>query len=258
MCTLIALYRCFAGMPLVIAANRDEYLDRPTEGRAIRETRSGRILAPRDGLAGGTWLGINESGVFAAVTNRHTDAPDPTRRSRGLLVMDLLNTSTAEDAAGRTESLPPNAYNPFNVCVADGRSAHVLSVGDAPGALPERLDLAPGPHVFGNLHPAAASVKVARIAAEVDAVLEGAEEKVLDHLGALCGSHTGATALESTCVHAPGYGTRSSTLFRQGDVPELRHSDGAPCSHAYENFTPLLRELADASVAQGPATRTPP
>ena len=90
MCTLIALHRCVAGVPLVIAANRDEYLARPTEGFAIRETETGPVLAPRDGLAGGTWLGINRSGVFAAVTNRRTDTPDPTRRSRGLLVMDLL------------------------------------------------------------------------------------------------------------------------------------------------------------------------
>ena len=257
MCTLIVLHRCFAGMPLVIAANRDEYLDRPTEGFAIRETQAGRILAPRDGLVGGTWLGINQSGVFAAVTNRHTDTPDPTRRSRGLLVMDLLDTSTAEDAAGRTESLPPNVYNPFNVFVADGRSAHILSVGDSEGELPERRDLAPGRHVLGNLPPATPSAKVERIAAEVDRAMVGPEAELLDRLGRVCASHAGATPLESTCVHAPGYGTRSSTLFRKARVPELRHSEGAPCSHAYQDFTPLLRELADATSLHGPATRTP-
>ncbi len=244
-------------MPLVIAANRDEYLDRPAEGLAIRETESGRILAPRDVLAGGTWLGINQAGVFAAVTNRRTDAPDPMRRSRGLLVMDLLDASTAEDAARRIERLSPNAYNPFNVFVADGRSAHVFSTGDAPGEFPERIDLAPGPHVVGNLHPAEPSVKVERIVAEVDRALKGPEEGLLDRLEGLCSSHAGPGPLDSTCVHAPGYGTRSSTLLRQGDVLELRHSDGPPCSHAYEDFTPLLRELVDTSAAQGPATRTP-
>ena len=248
MCTLIALHRCVAGVPLVIAANRDEYLARPTEGFAIRETETGPVLAPRDGLAGGTWLGINQSGVFAAVTNRRTDEPDPTRRSRGLLVMDLLSTSTAEEAAGRIDGLPPNFYNPFNVFVADGRSAHVLSCGDGPGAVPQRMDLESGPHVVGNLHPAEPSAKVARIRAEVEGALEGPEQGLLDRLGTLCGSHAGATALEATCVHAPGYGTRSSTLFRQGAVPELRHSDGAPCEHAYEDFTPLLRELIDESA----------
>ena len=157
--------------------------------------------------------------------------------------MDMLSTSTAEEAAGRIDDLPPNFYNPFNVLVADGRSAHVLSCGGAPGALPERRDLEAGPHVVSNLHFAEPSAKVARIRAEVERTLEGPEQSLLDRLGVLCGSHAGATALEATCVHAPGYGTRSSTLFRQGAVRELRHSDGAPCEHAYEDFTPLLREL---------------
>src|SRR5262245_22536097 len=118
MCTLIAFHRCFADAPLVVAANRDEFHERPTEGPALREAstsssrrlersaRAGsgavtRVVAPRDLRAGGTWLGISESGLFAAITNRRCDTPDPQRRSRGWLVMEALAEPSAERAADR-------------------------------------------------------------------------------------------------------------------------------------------------------------
>src|SRR5205814_530625 len=84
--------------PLVVPANRDEFHERPTEGPALREAsistrraRSGRaasarsipVVAPRDLRAGGSWLGVSGSGLFAAITNRHCDGPDPARRARG-------------------------------------------------------------------------------------------------------------------------------------------------------------------------------
>ena len=47
MCTLIVLHRCLPGRPVVVAANRDEFLARPAEDFAIRETASGTILSLR-------------------------------------------------------------------------------------------------------------------------------------------------------------------------------------------------------------------
>jgi len=150
MCTLIAFHRCFADAPLVVAANRDEFLERPTEGPALREAsisssrrtgRSGRggasaratrVVAPRDLRAGGSWLGVNASGLFAAITNRRCDSPDPSRRSRGWLVMEALAEPSAERAAERFARLPGDAYNPFNLFVADRESAHVVTYSDRP------------------------------------------------------------------------------------------------------------------------------
>jgi uncharacterized protein with NRDE domain len=239
MCTLIALFRCVPGAPLVVAANRDEYLDRPAEGLAIRETPNGRIVAPRDQKAGGTWLGLNASGALVAVTNRRTDAPDPARRSRGLLVMDVLSTPTAEEAAGRIERLPHAAYNPFNLFVADSRTAHLFTYVDQP----ERFDLAPGAHVVGNIHPKEATPKVSRIEREVRDLVAVGADRVLDRLADACRSHAGESPLEATCVHAGGYGTRSSMLLRLGRAPELRYAEGEPCAHDYDDFTPLLVDL---------------
>jgi uncharacterized protein with NRDE domain len=245
MCTLIALHRCFADAPLVVAANRDEFLERPTEGPALREASilsSGpahtRVVAPRDLRAGGSWLGINGAGLFAAVTNRRCDRPDPARRSRGWLVMEALAEPSAARAAERFASLPEAAYNPFNLYLADGETAHLVSYSERA----ERFDLAAGPHVIGNLHPEESSPKITRLRVEVDAFAARGDAS-LSPLADLCRAHRVGAPLDSTCVHAGEYGTRSSTLLRTGILPELRYADGPPCEASYRDLTPLLHDL---------------
>ena len=241
MCTLIVLHRCFEAAPLVVAANRDEFFERPTEGPALRETAYGKLVAPRDERAGGSWLGLNEHGLFAAITNRRCESPDPNRRSRGLIVMDALAATTAREAAEEIEGLQTNAYNPFNLLVADRHTAHLLSYA---GTL-ERVDQPPGAHVIGNVHPNDVShPKVARQRQEVARAAEAPAERVLDELAAVCSSHAGDGPIEHTCVHADPYGTCSSTLLRLGPGgSELRYADGAPCRRDYRDFTNLLFEI---------------
>ena len=162
MCTLIVLHRCVEASPLLVVANRDEYFERPAEGPTLRDvpTASGtaRLLAPRDVREGGTWLGLNEYGLFAALTNRRCASPDPDRRSRGLIVTDALTAARARDAAEMIESLDADAYNPFNLLVADRETAHVFSYEGKP----ERIDLEPGAHVIGNVHPHESTPKLER------------------------------------------------------------------------------------------------
>ncbi len=253
MCTLIAIHRRIPGAPLVIAANRDEYLDRPSEPPALRETAKGWVLAPRDLRAGGTWMGLNATGLFAAVTNRRCKHPDPRRRSRGLVVMDALARSSAVEAAGFLEALPEEAYNPFNALVADAQRAFCLVYEDGP----QLRELAPGAHVIGNVDPDAHQVaKVARVLERADKVARLPRIKVLDELAEVCCEHdAGETPLDDTCVHAGAYGTRSSFLLvlaeRQAES-ELRFADGPPCRHEYVDFTSLLRELSQkAGYAAG-------
>lgn len=255
MCTLILLHRCVEGAPLVVAANRDEYLDRPAAAPALLATDGLRVVAPLDLRAGGTWLGVNEAGLFAALTNRPVRHPDPSRRSRGLLVLDALGEASAAAAASRLRSLAPGRYNPFNLVVADRNDAFTIVYGEA-----VRTEALPaGVHVVGNADPLASDVpKVARLRARARGVSECSAEHVLDALGEICRSHDGGDApLESTCIHTPSYGTRSSTLLRLGDRPgadALRFASGAPCSAGYEDFSHLLGAL-DRTIAARPGPR---
>jgi uncharacterized protein with NRDE domain len=253
MCTLIALHRCIPGATLVVAANRDEFEDRPSLAPALRETEHGTVVAPLDARAGGTWLGVGRDGMFAAITNRRSQTPDPRRRSRGLLVLDALAAGSASDAAAAARKTPPGSYNPFNLFVADRERAFAVSYADSASC----IELEPGAHVIGNADLSAQPpVKLTRLA-ERTAQLAGAPgDSLLDRLAELCRSHEGGSApTDAACVHAGRYGTRSSTLLRLGEADagsQLLYADGAPCRTAYRDFTPLLRELqCGAGSAEG-------
>ena len=261
MCTLIAIHRHVQGAPLIVAANRDEYFDRPAEVPRIRnvEGMPGRILAPLDLRAGGTWLGLNAEGVFAAVTNLRDPDPDPERRSRGLVVMDALREQTAAGAADWLKALPEKEYNPFHCFVADReRAFHTVYRNQ-----PRQQELGPGVHVIGNVDPdEEPAPKADRIRAQVEAIVAErhvVRERVMDGLARVCGQHeTGE--LGDTCVHLGAYGTRSSALLMLGDREEggegpegsLVFSEGSPCENAYEDYSTLLQELSRrASYEQG-------
>jgi uncharacterized protein with NRDE domain len=255
MCTLIVLHRRVPGLPLVVAANRDEYLDRPTEGPTLRETEAGPIVAPRDLRAGGTWLGLNPRGLFAAVTNRPTEQPDPKRRSRGLLVTEVLGSSSVAEAARKLTTLEVGAYNPFNLFVADRDEQFAITYEEKPRV----VRLSPGATVIGNADPnAAPTPKLERLEQRVEVAAESPAGEVLDALAEICRSHEdGGDPFRDACVHAGRYGTRSSTLISLGDRAGhmcLRHSDSAPCKAPYRDFTPLLHELGIEPGLAGGAT----
>jgi hypothetical protein len=257
MCTLIALHRCFPEAPLLIAANRDEYLDRPARPPGLRRCGARTVLAPRDLRAGGTWLGVNDRGLFVALTNRPGAPPDPARRSRGLLVDELLAVAGAAEAADAAARVEPGLYNPFHVFVGDGEEAFVAVYEEGPRV----SELRPGPHVVGNADPDDRRVpKIARLLGEAEQVAGGRLEDAFPRLAAACRVHgAGASPRDDTCIHAGAYGTRSSTLLSLGGGSgALWYADGPPCETPYEDLTPLLEGLgADAApLRDGIATRT--
>ena len=141
MCSVVILYRPHHGWPLLLAANRDEMLDRPWDAPARHWPERPRLTAGRDRLAGGTWLGLNDDGVIAGVLNRrHSLGPGTGYLSRGELPLLALEQATAASAAEAVSRIDAAAYRPFNMVVADDRGAFWLR---STGAL-EVSALAPG------------------------------------------------------------------------------------------------------------------
>jgi hypothetical protein len=112
------------GDGVFIGANRDEMVARAWEPPG--EFWPG-VIAGRDELAGGTWLGMNRRGVVAAVLNRTgTLGPAAGKRSRGELPVMALREASAEAAAGVLAGLDAGGYRPFNLVVADAAGAFLL------------------------------------------------------------------------------------------------------------------------------------
>jgi uncharacterized protein with NRDE domain len=124
MCSIVILRRPGHDWPILIGANRDEMLDRPSAPPGRHWPDRPRVVAGLDRLAGGSWLGLNDDGVVAAVMNRVSSlGPAPGKRSRGELVLEALDHPDAALAALAFRDLDPTAYRPFNMIVADNRDA---------------------------------------------------------------------------------------------------------------------------------------
>ncbi len=126
--------------PMVIAANRDEYFDRPSESLAWWTPESGEpaILGGRDLRSGGTWLGLTAQGRLGLVTNirdaRLTlgDAP-----SRGEIVPNWLSAQETVDKFWMRTSVA--GYHGFNLIAADFRLGECYWLTNS-GAYPRRLE----------------------------------------------------------------------------------------------------------------------
>jgi uncharacterized protein with NRDE domain len=119
MCLILFSYQQHPDYPLVVIANRDEFYQRPTL-QAHWWKDEPHILAGKDVQAGGSWMGVNRKGRFAALTNIRepqnikSDAP-----SRGHLVTDYLREQARESAEGYMGKISEKgqAYNGFNLLV---------------------------------------------------------------------------------------------------------------------------------------------
>jgi hypothetical protein len=144
MCTMAILYRVARGTPILVAANREERFDRPTQYPKI-QSGSPRVVCGIDRRGGGTWLGVNQFGLFCAVANRRKANVPAEPRSRGLLCRELLDLRTAREAtAHAAKALATGVYAGANYVCADARYAAVVHGGDRV----EVVELTPGLHVL--------------------------------------------------------------------------------------------------------------
>jgi uncharacterized protein with NRDE domain len=142
----------------MVAANRDAPPARPSQPPGRHWPDWPEVIAGLDGPSGGTWLGVNDHGLLAAVLER--DEPPGSgqqRRGRGELVLEALDHAEAQEAAGALADLHPDAYAPFNLVLADPRRAYWLRHG-GDGAIrvhpiPDGLHMLASTELDDSAHP---------------------------------------------------------------------------------------------------------
>ncbi len=119
MCLIVFSYKNTPHHKLILAANRDEFLERPTVPLNYFDTEQ-TILAGKDLRGGGTWLGVNMAGKVAAITNyRHPDYFGSGKKSRGLILTDYLKYSQNPEAFLEKLYFKRSDYNGFNLLLGD-------------------------------------------------------------------------------------------------------------------------------------------
>ena len=222
MCLILVVWRRHPQYACLIAANRDEFHSRAAEPAHWWHDRP-QILAGRDLVAGGTWLGITRAGRFAALTNyrspqhRRTDVP-----SRGSLVTDALESrGTALDDLSALQRVGPG-YNGFNLIYSDGQSLAVHESVPQVGRV-----LAPGIYGLSNHVLDTPWPKVERAKERLHALLDRtidpstvlellrddrpARDEDLPGTGM---SLEWERLLSSAFIRGSDYGTRCSTIIR--------------------------------------------
>jgi len=227
-------------LPLVIAANRDEFLNRPTQPLARWHTPGGQeIISGRDLIAGGTWLGMTPGGRVAFLTNVREPEPRAAPWSRGMLLTRWFESrSNVEEFSGLLEH-DAHQYGAFNLVVGDlqeGAWMWLTNRSKEARGCEARL-LAPGIYGLSNAAldtpwPKTVALKKALEAALLDpdsthspsdawqttlwAALASRARASLSGLPSTGISQPREVALSSAFVEMPehGYGTRSSTVLK--------------------------------------------
>lgn len=265
MCTILFLHRVHPRFPLVLAANRDEFYDRPSAApRLLLEAP--RVAGGVDLRGGGTWMGVNEHGIAVGLTNQRTwRTADPRARSRGEVVRRALGVRAPEQIVEQLSGLDPTRYNAFNLLFGDARAVYLAY------ARPEstRIEIVRAPegiHVLANDRLGATGFpKAERVRSLAAPVSRAAWPELRDGLARILADHQRAPIEavpvpppgsaydrefvwrnEQICTHGDAYGTCSSSILalRDGGVAHYAYADGPPCRASFEDYTHLVAEVA--------------
>ena len=265
MCLVVLAWNAHPRFRLVLAANRDEFHDRPAAPLGWWADAP-RVLAGRDLRGGGTWLGIARSGRFGVVTNyRDLERPvAPGLPSRGELVTGFLRDDAASpDAHLAALQTHAHRYAGFNLLAGDADGVRYLSNRAEPPGRP----LGPGVHALGNERLGAPTPKLERTRARLETLVRDGEvgaAALFELLGDREPGEPDGTAapgvppdllraLSAPFVLDARYGTRCSTVLLLGhDGDALVHERrfdprGEPAGETVERFA------VERSGAAGPA-----
>jgi uncharacterized protein with NRDE domain len=143
MCTVALLWRPGHAWPVMLAANRDEMIDRPWDPPGNWWPERPGVVGGRDRTAGGTWMALNRHGVACCVLNRAGSlGPAPGKRSRGELPLIAVAEPGLERAVRAIARLDAGRWRSFNLVLASAEGA-VWMAGQGRGR-PEAMPLPEG------------------------------------------------------------------------------------------------------------------
>jgi uncharacterized protein with NRDE domain len=243
MCVLAIQYQAARDAPILVAHNREEYFDRPSQAPRIQSGRP-RVVCGIDRKAGGTWFGVNQHALFVAVANRPKTEVPSEPRSRGLLCRELLNHTSARqavDAAAR--ELASGCYAGANFICADAQTAAVVYGGDNI----EIVGLTPGLHLMTNgdlddpTDKRQAFVRRLLTLQRLDSAVA-----FLAVASRTFSRKPDAAGRRGVVVCGNEFGTVSSTLLslpRKTQNAVFQYAPGPPSDHGYDDVSALLRQV---------------
>ncbi|MEX2410999.1 MAG: NRDE family protein [Candidatus Paceibacterota bacterium] len=145
MCLIVFAYKCHPTYPLILAGNRDEFYDRPTQNLHVWESEP-PIIAGKDLKAGGTWLGVTDDGLIATLTNyRDIKNLKDHAPSRGDLITEILLSDDPLLQSLKSIEKKADLYNGFNLIAGNLNHLYYLSNHNTPFS-----EIQPGYHSISN------------------------------------------------------------------------------------------------------------
>jgi len=223
MCLIVFGWKQSADTPLLLAANRDEFYARPALAASWWE-EAPHVYAGKDLEAGGTWMGINKQGRFAAITNiRNGEGKKSGAPSRGKIVADFLRDDISASSYLHALEAEAKHYAGFNLIIGDVNDMYWLS--NAQQHVAQRLQ--PGIYGLSNASLDTPWPKVIQAKTQFQQLLEQsapdqayfdlladttqAPEHLLPQTGV---SLEWERLLSSIHIHSNDYGTRVSSLIK--------------------------------------------
>lgn len=257
MCTLIIFYKMFRNYPVVALHNRYEKRGTLEHPPTVMEGIF-RVFCPLDVRSGGTWIGFNERGLFAAVTDQHTALPIKTEKSRGELILTVLrNFSSAKGAANFLKDNFGKGYKRGNFVVLDSEKGYHIIYDEK--MIVRTLER--GIHVITNLM-AVSRVKIPSEASEVfelaeirrKRAVELAEnvpingiEEAISIIKKIAADHGEGKSRKSICYHDEIDWTMTSSIIiavsKNLINSKILYCKGNPCEKPFQDYSNIVKKV---------------
>jgi len=250
MCLLAIQYQLVPDAPILVAANREEFYERPSQPPSIQSGKP-RVLCGIDAQAGGTWLGVNQHGLVIGVCNRRKMSSNYPSRSRGVLCRELLKSNSAVHARDvAMEELSSGRYDGANFVCVDAESGWVVHGGNEI----DTVEMHEGLNIISNRDlndPRDERVEMARRLLTLHTL--DSPVKFLAVASKVFARPPSPPGRPSIVIREKDRGTVSSTLISLGQKPRdaiYQFSGSAPDRSRYEDYSPLLRDILSRGLRE--------